>query len=252
MSRHWCLAAAGVLSLTGAVAAPSLAVAPRGGQVVSLRQVAAAYAACVVRVAAPVARGVVLQNFTNAQINRDPVARRLFDEGCMSPPASDNAIGPQSPGGMRFSGDLFRYSLADALIQKDYADRRHFDFTTVPPLQHFTPAPLISALANGTDSKARRAQETYASLMGLSAFSKFGECVSRRDPDGVQKLILTHVLSDAENAAFAALSPALGQCLVSGQLRLSREVVRGLVALNFYRLAGAPAGANVTTLKGTR
>jgi hypothetical protein len=242
----------GVIAFAGVLAAPTAvnAAAPKGALQEDLRRAASDYADCVVRSYAPIVRGVILQNFGNTQISEDSLARRLITGTCIEGPQSDVAIGRQAPPGIRFGGDLFRYSLADALVRNDYPEIRNFDFNTVPPLSHRDPSPIEPSLASGTSRKAKMAQQAHATAVGAALFSRFGECVCRRDPGNAHKLILSRIMTDGENAAFSALAPALGQCLSSGQMRLSREVVRGLVALNFYRLAGPPAGAEVTKLKG--
>lgn len=247
--RFWCFLT-GVVAMAGMLAAsPAAASAPKGSGMEDLRRVASMLADCVVRVNAPLVRGVVLQNLSPAQISKSPTARRLIDGLCLQGNRSDDAIAPQIPLGMRFEGDLFRYNLADALIRKDYPTSHHFDFAAVAALQHHDPGVLAPALASGTSRKAKKAREAYEKDLAIVMFSRFGECVCRRNPGDVHKLLLTPVVTPMENVAFAELSSTLGECLADGQLRLSREVVRGVLALNFYRLAGAPADAEVTTLK---
>ncbi|MEO7542131.1 MAG: hypothetical protein ABIT04_00745 [Novosphingobium sp.] len=207
------------------------------------RNLVGEFADCVVKVNAPLARGTILQNLSPGQIARNRLARQLINDSCAA------RVNQGSGVNLSFGSDLFRYSIAEALVRKDYAVVRHFDFSSASSLNHCDPSPLNAASANGTDARSRAAQAAHFKATTAALLSRFGECVTRRSPDGVQKLLLSAPASAAENTAFAELAPFLGQCLTSGQVRLSREVVRGALGLNFYRLAGAPAGTEVTTLR---
>ncbi|MBV1687086.1 hypothetical protein KRR38_05215 [Novosphingobium sp. G106] len=236
-------------AIVWALSCPSMA-APPTVDSTNLRQSAAQFGECVVRTNAALARGFILQDLTLFDIKKIAEARRLMDPTCIEELRSDDAIGPDQPAGMRFESDLFRYSLADALVRADYPKISHFDFTARPQLTHSVPGPLPPDVAAGTGMKAKQAQVAYSLAMNVSLMSRFGECAARRNPDGVHELLLTKVNTAEERAVFSRLSAMLGQCLVEGQMRISREVARGSLALGFYRLAGAPAGAEVRNLRG--
>lgn len=68
-----------------------------------------------------------------------------------------------------------------------------------------------------------------------------GECVVRSAPGSVEALLRTPIASPQEDAALRALHMALGRCVAQGATySLSPEVVRGTLALAYYRLAHAP------------
>ena len=68
----------------------------------------------------------------------------------------------------------------------------------------------------------------------------FGECVVRTDPARAHVLLMTPPGSLAERAAIDALAPAFGDCVVQGgRFTATRPILRGLVAISYYRLAHA-------------
>lgn len=212
-------------------------------EIAHVRQVAAAFGDCVVKRSAPVARAVILGNLHDGQIQKS--AYRLIDGNCLV--KANDGMGAM----MKFTGDLFRYTMAQALVRMDYPVERAFDFSNATPLLHLTPDTVSPELAGGTSRKAKKAVQNSAKEQMISALSKYGECVSRQAPGDVHAVLLSPLNSRQEYDAFGKLAEPLGVCLSEGQLKFSREVLRGVLALNFYRLAGAPAGAQVATLKVT-
>ena len=73
--------------------------------------------------------------------------------------------------------------------------------------------------------------------------SAFGECVVRTDPSGSHALLMTQVVSPEETAALKAVVPAFSSCVPAQRtLSFDKTVIRGAVALNYYRLAKALPG----------
>jgi len=73
-------------------------------------------------------------------------------------------------------------------------------------------------------------------------------CVVRAVPAGVEALLSTSVGSAEENAAIAAVSPNVGECLTEGvNARVNRAGLRAMLTLAAYRLvqhnAAAPAAS---------
>jgi hypothetical protein len=147
-------------------------------------------------------------------------AHRLIQWEC---PASELGM---SSDWQKIEGPEFLYAIAPTLVRADSTSLKTVDFMTVPPLTHLDP---------GTDPQDQR----------IAALSRFGECVNRADARRVYALLASRVATPAETTAMAALSPLLGPCLTAGEVRLNRDELRGVLALNFYRLVGAPKGKRV-------
>jgi hypothetical protein len=130
-------------------------------------------------------------------------------------------------GQLRFQPSIFRGSLYEALYHVDYARRRPTDISQAPPIAYLTGAPA-------TLTEAQRG------WLGLQDFS---DCVVRAKPAEARALLLSEVATASEGRALAAISPALGPCLVRGaEARFSRPILRGLIAESLYRLTAAVAG----------
>jgi hypothetical protein len=126
---------------------------------------------------------------------------------------------------------LIRYALADALIQRD-ASLTVRDLSSIAPLEH------EQRLGDDVSEAAQRTAATSA------AVSRYGECIVRTAPAEAGRLVRSGITTPQEDSAFAALKPALSSCLFQGQTgKFSRDVLRGTVALNYYRLAKAPRAA---------
>jgi hypothetical protein len=140
--------------------------------------------------------------------------------------------------------EYLRYGLADALLRLDYAKGLPSDIGVAAPLAHvevndsdFMPPP------GKTMSVKQLAvlQEDKEKALALRAASIFAECVARADPDHVLDLVLTEPGSDAEKKAFAALQPPLRSCVPRDRtISLDSLQLRGVLAMNLYRLAKAP------------
>ena len=144
---------------------------------------------------------------------------------------------------MKFGSDLYRYALADALVNADYALVAETDFTNRLPLAH-APMPNqleLDAYLAPIKSKRRReeAQAEFNKRVGIAWLSRFGECVARRDPVNSRLWLLTATDVAEETNRINNLSPAFSSCLGEGTMRFNRITMRGTVALNYYRLAKA-------------
>ena len=148
-----------------------------------------------------------------------------------------------SGGQLRLPGDTLRYALADALVRKELSGSPMTDFSAVPPLpraklneEHFQPR-------RGTRASARMLKELAEARSNTTVaifMAAFGECVARAAPLDSHKLLMTNVNSAEESARFEALSGAFERCRPAelGQ-SVSDLIVRGAVALSYYRLARA-------------
>lgn len=196
------------------------------------RQVVADFASCVIRRHPQRASQAVLQ-----QLNNDEIIRRqgrLIDSFCV-------LRDPQGRLTVRLPGPLMRYALADALVRSNPTVR-----VTNPPsiarLDHrniaeadYRPRPGRRFKPQEAEEKAKSRDEALVHV----ALSRFGECVVRVSPNAADSLVRSPVYSAAEQVAYRALATAT--CLQEGQkVEFSRDVLRGTVAMNYYRLAHAP------------
>jgi hypothetical protein len=145
---------------------------------------------------------------------------------------------------MKFPGDLYRYALADALVAREFAAAPAIDPSNTPPLQRrsawATPAPLPANASKRERAKYQDALKDFEEAQSFRVFGLFGECVVRNNPAAAKALLSTRVESAGEDAAFQALHTALGECLPEGKtLAFGKLVLRGTIAVNYYRLGRA-------------
>lgn len=200
------------------------------------REMIHSYGECVIKTQQRRASEAILANVDNATL----LSRysELVVPRCM-------VTLPGSTVSMRFSGDQYRYALADALIRKELAGQPVPDLELVARLDHREPGVPPSGLDDkGKPLKKKdleAAQEAYREAQAYNFLSRYGECVVRRDPAAAKALLLTTPNSDAEKASFPGLSTALATCLAPGEtLAFGKAALRGTIAVNFYRLAKAP------------
>ena len=191
------------------------------------------YSDCIVKKHPEDARTAVLSLTDNASLVKD--YPKLLDPYCLTGFVDR----------MAFPGDLLRYALADALVRRQLINQPAIDPLVIGPLAHNQPVPPPSV----TEAKAEadqgkpfdRKQWQFGVALAYSQVSQFGECVVRADPAGTKQLLASAPTSAPEAAAIAALKPVLGSCLrKDSKLHLTKEVLRGTIALNYYRLANAP------------
>lgn len=180
------------------------------------------------------ASAAIVRNADNGTLIRD--YSRLIDGGCMPTP-------PQGAIKVKFVGDQFRYALADGLVRRQLLSLPAPVLDGVAPLDHREPKEPSRVDRKGRPlSEARYAEavKNYEQAQAFAYVSRFGECVVRANPSGARALLATAADSAQEKAAFADLSTAMGNCLEEGsKIELSKLVLRGTIAVNYYRLAAA-------------
>jgi hypothetical protein len=207
------------------------------------RKIMHAYARCVVKRQPSRAAAAILANVDNDTILRK--YPQLIIGDCLDG-------GPGRSLQAKFSGDLYRYSLADALVSRDLAAFDPQDFAAVPTLDHRDPGPAPGEIGpNGKKMSARKHAEVLAGHKQATAFaylSRYGECVVRSAPAASKELLLTSPDSAEETTRFKAMSQALATCLPAGEtMRFNRITLRGTIAANYYRLAMAARAAATGT-----
>lgn len=194
-----------------------------------------AYAKCVVDRQAKKASEALLENADNGTILRK--YRQLINGECLARQTKQTSQ-------MKFGGDLYRYALADALVARELAAAPAPELGAVPRLEHRDPGEAPSQTTKSGKrlgkEKYEEALKNYRQSASFSYVSRYGECVVRVAPAGAKALLLTVPDSAEENARFRELGTALATCLPPGEtLRFGRVVLRGTIAINYYRLAHA-------------
>jgi len=198
------------------------------------------YARCVVTRHTAAASQALLDNGDNSTIHRR--YQRLIDGECLV----DQTMGSST---MKFTGDLYRYALADALVNQELAMAPVPVLKGVPRLDTRPlpdrPKPLAPDARKSERRKHEAELKQFDRAVAYYFLGGYGECVVRVDTAGAKALLLTKPDSPEESHSFSTLQPALGRCLPEGKmLRFGKVALRGTIAVNYYRLAhaaGAPA-----------
>lgn len=207
-----------------------------------IRAITHGYAKCIVAKHSAKASQALLQNVDNSTIlRRYPT---LIDGDCLVDQTQTSTM-------MRFSGDLYRYALADALVSREFAAAPAPILDNVPRLEARPLPERPRAVEPDAKKSARRkhqaALEKFDRAAAYYFLGGYGECVVRVDAAGAKALLLTKPDSTEEGAHFSALRPALATCLPEGQtLQFGKVALRGTIAINYYRLAHAARNAVAT------
>ena len=200
-----------------------------------VRKLAFKYASCVVRKYHDRASDAILATADNQQIMRNMA--QIVDSDCLSSAAGFGVD-------MHFPNDTYKFALADALVNADYTARGVSTFADRLPLAQPTlgsPEQEAAALQRMKDSHRRA--ELQLGIDRQKAFvwlARYGECVVRHDPVNTRYWLLTPVETPEEISRIRALQSTFGSCLGSGTtMRFDRIMMRGTVAINYYRLAKA-------------
>jgi hypothetical protein len=184
------------------------------------------FAACVVRKRTAVARELVLKDDNGPQLHK------ILDGGCIPPVEAQRTQ-------MVFPAGNAILALAEALVRKDFADAKFDDFSSVPALKYSLDDHLIGTPVDGEQAENRKTRMSIAFFLRV-----FGECVVRHDPQNAQMLLLSSWDSVEEKEATTRLGDAMSVCLPAEQtIKLTKDNLRGGLALNYYRLAYAMRNA---------
>ncbi|MFN3515905.1 MAG: hypothetical protein ACK4YM_01960 [Novosphingobium sp.] len=230
-----------------ATAAPAAAPDAR-----KMRQALADYGKCIVRREPDKSRDFVLSGGFISRRDRDESI--LLSPECM--PGEDLVrAGLAARGGtvsrarLRFPDVMIRWSIGQALFDRDQARLTATDFSSVPALAYEQPFPVRTTDRDGKPIPAERVaeqQRRFDEKAGDVALSQVGECVVRADAVKARAVLLTPLDTPEELTALQAVAPALSNCLPQGQtLGFDRMSLRGTLAVAYYRLASAvqPNGA---------
>lgn len=224
-----------ILSACAALAGvPFVATADDAKETTRLRRVTLDYAKCVVNANHAKASEAILATSNNQAVLAH--YQQLLDSDCL-----DSATG--SGFDMHFPNASYLNALADALVNADFATSGEASFANRLPLAqpvYSTPSQQAVALAKiKSDRKRKELQQKFDEQSVLGWISRYGECVVRQNPEAARYWLLTPPDTPEETSRIKALSPAFSDCLGEGSTKFNRVIMRGAVAINYYRLAMA-------------
>jgi hypothetical protein len=200
------------------------------------------YAKCMVRYRHNEARKLVLSNTPNHRLEHDfrsiyTTNALLHVSGCPNLLIRDGRAFVLQP-------DMFRAALAHELIKADLKTAEANNFVDRAPLSHWMPpsqAMLDSQRAAQKNTKRRgKLEKVHAEDVGRAWLSRYGDCVAHGNSKASHEWVVSKAGTPTEQAAIATLQPVFAACLVEGEkLTFGKEVLRGAVAINYYRLAMA-------------
>lgn len=220
-------------ALVGALTGPAVA-AEKRDPAAEARTVAYQFAECTIKRNRKLAERIVLEQLRNSELmDRYHV---LITGDCVP-------VGGWGTLEVRFPEPHLQYALATVMVRSD-PSLTVTEPSSIPPLKHrgideaeYRPKPGKRV----SDKRAAKLIEDRSEALARVALSLVGECVVRAAPAQSATLVRSEIASPAERAAFSSILPGLQGCLPAGkQISFSREVLRGIVAMNFYRLAKAP------------
>jgi len=223
----------GLAILICALSGPATAAAKRD-LAAEARTVAYDFAECTIKRNSKLAERIILDQLRNSEVMD---RYRILITGDCVPLQGWGALE------VRFPEPHLQYALATVMVRSD-PTLTVTDPSSIAPLKHrgideakYLPRPGKRV----SEKRAAELKEVRDEAVGRVALSLVGECVVRADPTQSAALVRSEIASPAERGAFSALVPSLQGCLPAGkQISFSREVLRGIVAMNFYRLAKAP------------
>lgn len=226
-----------LLLLTALVSASSAPAADKS-DAKEVREIQVKYGECVIKKHLKAARHFVLTPNMDDDEWRKAISK-VGDGGCLV--AAADAAGGIA---MTFPTDMMRYTLAEALVRREFAagpvsSIKDAAALEEPTLDEAKYQPKPGKKLN--KAKLERLQESRSKRVALIYLAKFGECVVRQESIQSHALLMAQSATVEETRAFNALMPAFGNCLAPGEtLKFNKTVLRGTIAMNYYRLANAP------------
>lgn len=226
-----------VLSLTAT--AVSAQYQRLSGSEQELREYTRAYAKCMVIFNHVEARNLILRNTPNDRMERDFGSIYTSKPLALVPGCRELVL--RNGYALVLQPDMFRAYLAEELVVADLKAPQTDNFVNRAALTHWAVPAQPNFAAIATDPAKRAALEkAYAEEFGRVWLSHYGECVVRGNSRSSFGLLVSMPGTSAEKAALSELKPALSGCLVQGEtLTFGKVVLRGAIAVNYYRLAHA-------------
>jgi hypothetical protein len=199
-----------------------------------------AFATCLVERHHADAATYVLGNYT--EWPRGPISTRnkLKDTSCVPAQASHQDAGLL----LQLSDSSMKAALAQVLVRTEFPT---FDAAVILTAKPLPTGTLVDQVFPPNGCRGCTAEHLAQFRAARAKFNAgmapliFGECAVRTDPANTHALLMTWPGSAEEKTAFGALAAALDSCVVQGaQFTATRSVMRGLIALGYYRVAHAP------------
>ncbi|WP_293883463.1 hypothetical protein [Sphingomonas sp.] len=191
------------------------------------------FATCVIKKNHRRAADAIISNVNNTEMLKR--YSDLADGKCLGAVAGNVQLS--------FVGDQFSYALADALVNADFAVSGPVDFANklpLAPLSRTMKAEFEASLEKEKSKRMRvKMEENFRKNQTLTWLSSYGECVARQNPPAVRLWLLTKPSGPEELSRINVLRPAFAACMDKGTVSFGRVVMRGTVAINYYRLAMA-------------
>jgi hypothetical protein len=210
------------------------------------RQITATFGDCVVN-----KHRVEAEQFVAADTRKevDALIPQVFDDECLS----NEADARNGDIRLALPRDIAKFAIADALVRRQIANIDPATLSKAPRLTYVAPE-LASFLPQTnktpTAKQMAAAEEAFKKAEVDVAFEVYGDCVVRENPAAAKQLLTSPVASAYEAAAFGALMPAFSGCLPKNQqFTATKSMLRGTVALAYYRLANVSKGLSASAAK---
>lgn len=200
----------------------------------------------------------VLDAFGQCNVKENPsLAREFILSGAayiavkkytdlVKPECLGEALGERSFGSveLHMTPVVMGYLFADALVKMDLQRLDPNALRSAAHLPEIVVDPSTFKASSQSQADLAKREQAIATAQNDVALLKYGECVLRSDPIGARSVLEAKVNSKEEGSALNALMPAFRSCLNQGQqFKASRLILRGILAVNYYRLAHAPRQA---------
>ena len=187
------------------------------------------FADCTVKRRPDLARQFVVMS----HLDVDKRLSKLLDAECLPDKKGDSYTARLS-----FPSDTLHQLVANALVRRDYPSFGP-DLSTVSPTEIPVPQPTApDLLAKMSDKERVIDREKFVAAQNWYMLTMLGDCVSRRDSDGVRSMALTDIGSTEEKAVIAKLQVHIAGCWPAGQtVRMRIRDFRGPALRAYYLLA---------------
>ena len=145
--------------------------------------------------------------------------------------------------------DTLLFEVAGNLVRKEF---QAFDHAVIGMAQFLPSSGLVDTLwppeacKECKPEQIKKVEEARARVEKIMAPHIFGECVVRTDTANAHRVIMAAPDSPQEDSAIQSIAPALNHCVTEGsQLKVARSLMRGILAVSYYRLAHAPRAQQV-------
>jgi hypothetical protein len=203
-------------------------------------RIVAGFARCVVERHHPEAAAYALSDYADWRTAPRTTPAALEDQSCVPATASQADASLL----LKLPENSIKFALADALVRQEFPV---FDAAVILTARPLKSSSLVDALyppgacRQCGAKQLAEVQQARARMSAIVAPIVFGECAVRTDPSHAHALVMAPPGSSQEKAMLEALAAALGSCVAQGgQFAATRPMLRGIIAISYYRVAHAP------------